>query len=190
VNAGLACEPRYASAASHPHTGDWTADGDAVGCTGGAGWGGAGSVVVVDDSAVVVVVGVGTADVVADRWFLDKEGDPRRAVKTMPDPAAALMRATPVTVSAIRGTRPSLSTDPGIGERRRLLETDGIAAPGLGEAAGQPLFSGCSGSGPALSCTPSGTSLERYEGVDPGAGVRGRRTSPLTRGQMVAPQAL
>ena len=103
-----------------------------MGGTDPAGWGGAGSVVVVGGSVVVVVVEACTAAVVADRSFLDNECDSRRAVKSKPDPAAALMRATPVTVRATAGSRPNLSTHRGIGERRQRLETHGIGLQRVG----------------------------------------------------------
>ena len=154
MNAGLAFTRRYASAASHPHSGAWGAGGGAVGCPGAVGWDGAGSVVAVGGAVVAVVATVRTAGLVADREFLDDERGSRRAVKSVPDPAP-LMSATPITTAnGIARGRPNLNTHLGIGHEGRPLETHGLLAFAL-------LQADLSNPGGACSHAPLGWQLTR-----------------------------
>jgi len=106
-------------------------------------------VVVVGGAIVPIVPTVCTAGLVPGRSFLENERGSRRVVKSMPDPAA-LMSATPIpTVRAIARKRPILTTNRGIGEEERLLETHSTGAPWLGEVAGQASFPFCVRSWPA-----------------------------------------
>ena len=140
MNDGLSFACRYASAASHPDDGAWTAGGAAAGGAGAPVVVVGDSVVVVGGSVVVVVVGSCRAAAIEGRRFFEKDCDPARAVKRMPGPAARPTRAIPLTVTATARSPATLTTQSEIGETRRLLKTHGAGLPGLGEGAGQPLF--------------------------------------------------